>query len=198
MLNYPLYSYSVSTSEDFSHTTSDGSSDDSLVLDLFRKLHPIRLRLPFRHLDTSTQELNLALDDAPDNSITDTNLNQETALNLAVNSLYDLPRKILENSIQVEPIEQPTLQYAEQFLRHHHQLILGSNLAWKIPHFATEGEGEVTLEWWNNGKVLTIFVNTSGHIEYLRAWGPNIWNDMEDSEDPTDGVLSNLWQWLFD
>lgn len=108
-----------------------------------------------------------------------------------------LPLKILDGLIPASPINEQTVQYAEQFLNRIYHLTSSYSLEWVAPHISTEGEGEVTFEWWHDGRVVTFFVNPSGDIEYLCAWGPHIWDEMEERENPSDTELKDLWQWLF-
>jgi len=54
---------------------------------------------------------------------------------------------------------------------------------------------EVTLEWWNANKKLTIYFSDAA-IDYIRVWGPNIKNEMEDGEIVNPFSFVALWQWL--
>ena len=54
---------------------------------------------------------------------------------------------------------------------------------------------EVTLEWWNANKKLTIYFSDAA-IDYIRVWGPNIKNEMEDGEIMNPFSFVALWQWL--
>ena len=112
-------------------------------------------------------------------------------------SVRSLPQWIHSSPILVSEIDQQTIKFAEQFIKHLYDLILTNGLTWLSPHVGTDGAGEVSFEWWRNQNVLTIFVNPSGQIEYLKAWGPHIWREMEEGDSPTDQELLNLWQWLF-
>ena len=54
---------------------------------------------------------------------------------------------------------------------------------------------EVSLEWWNANKKLTIYFSDAA-IDYIRVWGPNIKNEMEDGEIMNPFFFVALWQWL--
>jgi hypothetical protein len=54
---------------------------------------------------------------------------------------------------------------------------------------------EVSLEWWNANKKLTIYFSEDA-IDYIRVWGPNIKNEMEDGEIMNPFFFVALWQWL--
>lgn len=73
-------------------------------------------------------------------------------------------------------------------------LISEVGLPWIEP-LINHVDQEVSLEWWNAHKKLTIYFSDAT-IDYIRVWGPNIKSEMED------GVIMNpfsfvaLWQWL--
>ena len=54
---------------------------------------------------------------------------------------------------------------------------------------------EVSLEWWNANKKLTIYFSDAA-IDYIRVWGANIKNEMEDGEIANPFCFVALWQWL--
>lgn len=74
------------------------------------------------------------------------------------------------------------------------ELSKSENILWITPTVSTEGNGDVSLEWWANGKVLVIFIKDK--IEYLQVFGPNIFDEMEDGEIEDDEALLRLWKWL--
>ena len=120
-----------------------------------------------------------------------------TLITQTFSKLRDLPQQILSGMIaSPTPVDEQTLQYAEAFISDLYEVTRSTPSTWIIPHITTEEAGEVSLEWWHNGKSLTIFVNPSGQIEYLRAWGPHIWNEMEEGIGPNVQVLQSIWQWL--
>lgn len=65
---------------------------------------------------------------------------------------------------------------------------------WELPHVAANENGEITLEWWEGTRKLTLFVRAD-RIEYLRTWGENIENEMDDGT-LEDGDFADLWAWL--
>jgi len=111
--------------------------------------------------------------------------------------LRGLLQKIQGGLIPASEIDRHTVELAKQFTRRIYSIIVKNELTWETPHVATDGEGEVSLEWWHRRKALTIFIDPSGQIEYLKAWGPHIWREMEDGTNPADEELLNLWRWLF-
>ncbi len=65
---------------------------------------------------------------------------------------------------------------------------------WQKPHI-TENENDFIFEWWNNNKKLTIYVSPTS-VEYVKMWGLDIINEMEDGEIHEKEELSELWNWL--
>jgi hypothetical protein len=86
-----------------------------------------------------------------------------------LDSLYMLPQRIRNSSILATEINENTILITEEFIERLYYLIISSALPWYSPHVTTEGEGEISLEWWQGNKVLTIFVDPSSEIEYLKA-----------------------------
>lgn len=107
--------------------------------------------------------------------------------------LRDLQRKIRSGLIPGSEIDKQTIRFAEQYLKHVREVVVSNALRWELPHVTTEGEGEVSLEWWQNDKVLTLFIDSPEQVGYLKAWGPHIWREMEEGANPTDQELLNLW-----
>ncbi|OGR11132.1 MAG: hypothetical protein A2341_12125 [Deltaproteobacteria bacterium RIFOXYB12_FULL_58_9] len=67
---------------------------------------------------------------------------------------------------------------------------------WAEPLVTASADGDVVLEWWGAGqKKLTIYV-AAQLVEYVRVWGKDIHEEMDDGqvEDPASFV--SLWQWL--
>jgi hypothetical protein len=71
-----------------------------------------------------------------------------------------------------------------------------SGLAWRKPHVAADENGDVTFEWWNGDKGLTIYVTADGNISYLKDWGPDMVDDMEDGPLATSQERRDLWAWF--
>lgn len=64
-------------------------------------------------------------------------------------------------------------------------------LPWREPHVSLDGEA-VILEWWCGAKKLTVYVQERS-AEYVKVWGANIQDEMEEGE--LTEYLS-LWTWL--
>jgi hypothetical protein len=70
------------------------------------------------------------------------------------------------------------------------------NLWWQKPLInVNEEEGEIVLEWWNKQKKLTIYV-CSDTIDFIKVWGSDIDNEMEDGSISLNNNIDFLWRWL--
>lgn len=76
-------------------------------------------------------------------------------------------------------------------------LIEVNHLKWAAPHVAIEDDNKIVLEWWNDSHNLSFYISDDGQVEFLQAWGPNIWHEMVDGVAPTDSRLVELWAWLY-
>lgn len=71
----------------------------------------------------------------------------------------------------------------------------GSRSPWIKPNVIADGEGDVVFEWWHGQRKITVYVSPTS-AEYIKVWGANIFDEMED------GILRNsserraLWNWL--
>ncbi len=61
-----------------------------------------------------------------------------------------------------------------------HAGALARNLRWEEPHVGVNEKGQITLEWWQDERSLTIFIRSEDQIDYLKAWGTDIESEMED------------------
>ena len=66
---------------------------------------------------------------------------------------------------------------------------------WKPPHVSASEDGDVTFEWWNGEKKLTIYIRAT-RPEYIIAWGADIDNEMSDGVIATGGQFNEMWRWL--
>jgi hypothetical protein len=107
-----------------------------------------------------------------------------------------LPEMVQTSPVFDTPITEETLECALLFINRFFELLRFFRHQLRKPHVATEGTGEVSLGWWYGDKSLTFFINPTGETEYLKAWGANIYNDMEEGFNPTDHQLIDLWRWL--
>ena len=60
-----------------------------------------------------------------------------------------------------------------------HAGVIARGLRWETPHIGVNEKGEITLEWWQEERSLTVFVRADTQVDYLKAWGKNINTEME-------------------
>ena len=68
-------------------------------------------------------------------------------------------------------------------------------IASNAPHLTWSAEGEVVLEWRAGEKQLIFYINDQ-QITFLKAWGDDIHNEMEEGGISSRQQVSALWQWL--
>lgn len=66
---------------------------------------------------------------------------------------------------------------------------------WMTPLVVADAHGNVVFEWLNDRNRLVVYVSPTT-VEYVKAWGPDIWSDMEDGEIGTPQERKVLWRWL--
>lgn len=67
---------------------------------------------------------------------------------------------------------------------------------WQRPHISANEDGEIVFEWWNADRKLTVYIGRD-QLHYIKSWGPDVMNEMEDGALPED-KMPLLWEWLFE
>ena len=75
---------------------------------------------------------------------------------------------------------------------------LARGVRWHNPNISGNERGEITLEWWWQSRSLTVFVGAAGAVRYLKAWGANIENEMEDGELNRISDFVQIAHWLYE
>jgi hypothetical protein len=66
---------------------------------------------------------------------------------------------------------------------------------WVQPHVGANEVGDITFEWWNKNRKLTLYIS-SNEVDYIKVWGADIDTEMEDGKLDSDIEFAALWQWL--
>jgi len=74
------------------------------------------------------------------------------------------------------------------------QQVSQAGLEWMHPHVGSNEDGEISFEWWNGNKKLTVYVGSEEN-HYVSSWGHNIDTNMDAGPLPLDGFLKQ-WRWL--
>lgn len=69
-----------------------------------------------------------------------------------------------------------------------------THYAWQTPFVSSNEEGDVLLEWWYGQHKLSIYL-AADSVHFLRVWGPNVADEMDDGELVGDQFIG-LWRWL--
>lgn len=88
-----------------------------------------------------------------------------------------------------------TIDRAEKIINILHSVALKNNWCWHSPLLNISLENELVLEWWNQEKKLTIYV-AEELIDYIKVWGADMDNEMEDGSIDLEDDLTELWQWI--
>lgn len=111
-----------------------------------------------------------------------------------IDVLKDLPEGWNGHDVAAPKIE--AIQDATEWIEQMYEDVVRSELAWRKPHVAADENGDVTFEWWNGDKGLTIYVSANGSVSYLKDWGPDIVDDMEDGLVSTPEKRREMWAWF--
>jgi hypothetical protein len=105
--------------------------------------------------------------------------------------------QLVKRQASEAPISKDTQHRAMTMLALSSMLAREQNLPFMVPSLSSEGNGNLCAEWWQGKeRSLSLFVGADGSISYLRAWGPNMHQEMEDGELEADSQIAGLWHWL--
>lgn len=67
---------------------------------------------------------------------------------------------------------------------------------WVPPHISASEAGEITFEWWNGARKLTLYFGDQD-LEVLRSWGTDVDDEMELVRVSRAAELALAWAWLY-
>jgi len=88
-----------------------------------------------------------------------------------------------------------TVETAQKLIDLLHSVALTNNWWWYVPLLNISCDNEIVLEWWNQSKKITIYVSEE-LIDYIKVWGADMDNEMEDGSISLEEDLTHLWQWI--
>lgn len=88
-----------------------------------------------------------------------------------------------------------TIETAEKLINDLHSVAFKNNWCWSSPLLNISSENEIVLEWWNQEKKLTIYVSEE-LIDYIKVWGADMDNEMEEGAIGLEDDLTEVWQWI--
>lgn len=88
-----------------------------------------------------------------------------------------------------------TYKYTIEWLKQLRKLVAADQMWWGEPLVNLSFDSEIVFEWWHETKKLTVYIlgNTA---EYIKVWGTDIDNEMEDGTSSSPAQLTDLWKWL--
>ncbi|MEH2122589.1 hypothetical protein [Nostoc sp.] len=88
-----------------------------------------------------------------------------------------------------------TYKYAIEWLKQLRTIVAANQMWWGEPLVNLSFDSEIVFEWWHETKKLTVYIlgNTA---EYIKVWGTDIDNEMEDGTSSSLAELTALWKWL--
>jgi hypothetical protein len=95
-------------------------------------------------------------------------------------------------------VQQNVPERVHEFIAELHHLVAEHALKWHEPTVShNEDDSTFDVSWWREKKSLIATIEADGAITLLKVWGPHIYNEMDEVENPTEDQLVDLWQWLY-
>lgn len=88
-----------------------------------------------------------------------------------------------------------TYNYSVEWLKTLREVISVEKMWWRDPLVNLGIESEIVFEWWHNNKKLTVYI-LGNTVEYIKIWGADIDDEMEDGSVTSPAELKDLWKWL--
>jgi len=88
-----------------------------------------------------------------------------------------------------------TYRYASKWIDSLKKVVSSNQMWWSDPLVNLSMESEVVFEWWRKEKSLAVYI-LGDVAQYLKAWGEDIDNEMEDGLAKSPEELMELWKWL--
>jgi hypothetical protein len=127
------------------------------------------------------------------------NFRTEESLSKTIDSNLTLELQPITNRLSeiASQLETKTLHNTFLLIRETIKTSKLQKLWWSSPMINVSDDLEVVIEWWNNNKNLAFYINQSS-IDYIKVWGSDIDNEMEDGliNSVRDGSIAKLWQWI--
>lgn len=92
-------------------------------------------------------------------------------------------------------INHTTLKKANQLINKIYRMAKNIGFWWDEPLVNVTEDQEIVLEWWNNTKKITIYISDET-IDYIKVWGSDMDNEMEDDSIDLDDDLTPFWSWI--
>jgi hypothetical protein len=88
-----------------------------------------------------------------------------------------------------------TYRYTLEWLDRLRTVVADSKMWWNEPLINLSFDSEVVFEWWHGINKLTVYI-LEDTAEYIKVWGSDIDNEMEDGSATSPAEIMALWKWL--
>lgn len=114
------------------------------------------------------------------------------AIALRITGLLSWPKEW--DGYQMAPSRESAMR-AFRWIKRLYEDVPAISEKWLDPLIVADAHGNVVFEWLNGNNRLVVYVSPET-VEYLKAWGPDIWSDMKDGVVETPAERQDLWRWL--
>jgi len=116
-----------------------------------------------------------------------------TMLDQSIKKIAALPE--WANEWQSQAVSHTTMEYALAWLFDMFAIASRSSSPWHQPNIFASPDAEAVFEWWHQQRSITVYTKEAT-ASYLKAWGPDIYDEMEDGDATAHQVREMLWSWL--
>lgn len=125
-----------------------------------------------------------------------TDINDFLTAHFSVISMSEVAHSIVRTETLEPNVSQ--VQAVHRFVADMRNLITRRGLKWYEPTISCDEYNNATeISWWRVDRSLIVTVELGSPVTFLKVWGADIYNDMEDGESPSGDQLIALWQWLY-
>jgi hypothetical protein len=110
-----------------------------------------------------------------------------------LNELYDWTENW--NGYGVPRPQEAAIESARAWVRLMYYDTCLTTHSWTEPHVTSNEEGNVTFEWWNKDKKLTVYLSQHD-AWYIKVWGPDVVSEMSDGTAQSSEERQDIWSWL--
>ncbi len=87
------------------------------------------------------------------------------------------------------------ITHARWWLEAFPELLALRGIPFLRPHVTKSPDDEVCLEWWGGNRKITTYFN-SREVQFVKVWGADIQNEMEDGVLDSVRTAVSVWRWL--
>lgn len=73
-------------------------------------------------------------------------------------------------------------------------IVTESGLLWREPLVNVSADDEVVFEWWHKENKITLYIKDG--VQFIKVWGTDIENEMDDGFIQSPEEFLSVWKWL--